>query len=610
MRRRGRSVRAGFGVKRYRRLADGAGEGSRAVSGNARPTIRNASRVLKRVILSIVRAPARSLSSKIVSFVFLTALVASLAVTWVSAQSIRTFLREKTDQRIPIVLGSVNEHLQLWYDQRELDVRTFASSSILRTNVDQAAGRERSFVEAEQFLTYVLKRFDQYRTLFVLDADSTEPLVWAGEELDLPDTVRSELRSIVDAQISAAFGLNGVRYQVVSAPIVDDSNRQLASLNSVIDLAVARAELRHDGLSRRGALYAVSDEGIVLMQTGSARSRASYSRPAPLRGTLPAVEVYELADGQSVIGSSVRFDRFNWTIAVEEPAAQLFGPAVEIVRKVVVVNVGIVLLCSAIAFQITRSVVRPIQGLSEAAVRVADGEPDVVFPENGNDEIGVLGRAFNEMIEHLGRNQIELENNRVQIEEANQKLVSRNQELQRINEVFHQLSITDELTKLHNHRFFQDHLPREMSRATRTGEPLCLILIDIDDFKRLNDEHGHSVGDAVLKKTADVMNGVVREMDLLARYGGEEFALLASQATLDGATALAEKLRMAVSQARFPVVTLEGISELSITVSIGVAAFDGDQKALFNDADRALYRAKDQGKDCVVAEAPRNAGLS
>jgi diguanylate cyclase (GGDEF)-like protein len=104
----------------------------------------------------------------------------------------------------------------------------------------------------------------------------------------------------------------------------------------------------------------------------------------------------------------------------------------------------------------------------------------------------------------------------------------------------------------------------------------------------------------VLRQAALVMNGEVRDLDLLARYGGEEFALLASHAALEGAAALAEKLRLAVSQARFPVITLEGPSVISITVSVGVAQFRGEEKALFNDADRALYRAKDSGKDCVV----------
>ena len=207
---------------------------------------------------------------------------------------------------------------------------------------------------------------------------------------------------------------------------------------------------------------------------------------------------------------------------------------------------------------------------------------------------------FDRLEKPLYINSVELEENREAIEDANLRLLAQNEELQRVNEVFLQLSITDSLTKLHNHRFFQEHLPREMKRAARTGEALCLILIDIDDFKKLNDRYGHSVGDAVLKHTAEAMNTEIRDMDLLARYGGEEFALLASQTTLEGAVALAEKLRRVVSEARFPVLALEGSSVISLTVSIGVARFRGDEKAFFNDADRALYRAKDSGKDCVV----------
>jgi diguanylate cyclase (GGDEF)-like protein len=143
-----------------------------------------------------------------------------------------------------------------------------------------------------------------------------------------------------------------------------------------------------------------------------------------------------------------------------------------------------------------------------------------------------------------------------------------------------------------------------MKRAMRTGEPLALIVIDLDDFKGLNDRFGHAVGDAVLKQVALVMSGVVREMDLLARYGGEEFALLASQTTLEGAVALAEKLRIALAHARYSVISPEGPIEFEVTASLGVAAFHGDEKAFFNDADRALYRAKEQGKDCVVAAEP------
>ena len=131
---------------------------------------------------------------------------------------------------------------------------------------------------------------------------------------------------------------------------------------------------------------------------------------------------------------------------------------------------------------------------------------------------------------------------------------------------------------------------------------MCLILIDIDDFKALNDRFGHAVGDAVLRKVAEVMNQSVRDTDLLARYGGEEFALLASDTSLEGAVALAEKVRLAISAARFSVVDLAGPQQVRITASFGVALFRGDQKTFFNCADRALYSAKAAGKDCVVAD--------
>jgi diguanylate cyclase (GGDEF)-like protein len=94
-------------------------------------------------------------------------------------------------------------------------------------------------------------------------------------------------------------------------------------------------------------------------------------------------------------------------------------------------------------------------------------------------------------------------------------------------------------------------------------------------------------------------------MDLLARYGGEEFALLASRTPLDGAVALAEKIRVAISHARFTASTPEGMVPLQVTASLGVAAFRGDEKAFFNDADKALYRAKALGKDCVVVAEAR-----
>jgi len=219
------------------------------------------------------------------------------------------------------------------------------------------------------------------------------------------------------------------------------------------------------------------------------------------------------------------------------------------------------------------------------------------------EKLQPLRRAFRELRElrwRVRRQQQELEQKQREIELANARLRDQNEELRRANEVLAQLSITDELTRLHNHRYFRDALPREMKRSLRSGQPLALVLFDVDDFKQLNDRYGHAVGDAVLCRVAEVMHSEVRASDVLARYGGEEFVLLAPNTSLSGALALAEKIRLAVGRARFRVIDLDGPAQITVTVSAGAAAFQGDDKALFNDADRALYRAKAAGKDCVV----------
>jgi diguanylate cyclase (GGDEF)-like protein len=187
-----------------------------------------------------------------------------------------------------------------------------------------------------------------------------------------------------------------------------------------------------------------------------------------------------------------------------------------------------------------------------------------------------------------------------------------NEDLRRSNEMLEQLSLTDDLTRLHNHRYFQDRLGVETRRARRSGDSLALLLMDIDDFKALNDRHGHAVGDEVLRQVGDLINLSVREIDLPARYGGEEFAVLAPRTDHEGAMTLAEKLRVAVAEHAFRIGDAGDPRAVEVTMSIGVALYDGDEKGFFNAADRALYRAKAAGKDCVVfadpAEAPPRPG--
>jgi diguanylate cyclase (GGDEF)-like protein len=126
-----------------------------------------------------------------------------------------------------------------------------------------------------------------------------------------------------------------------------------------------------------------------------------------------------------------------------------------------------------------------------------------------------------------------------------------------------------------------------------------MLVMDIDDFKLLNDRHGHAAGDEFLRQVASILQENVRATDLVARYGGEEFVVVATGTELAGAVVLAEKLRTAVAEASF--IVDESKRPRRATVSVGVAEYRGSQTDLFNSADSALYEAKAAGKNCVVA---------
>jgi diguanylate cyclase (GGDEF)-like protein len=314
--------------------------------------------------------------------------------------------------------------------------------------------------------------------------------------------------------------------------------------------------------------------------------------PPPPAGR--TVSEYRNAGGERVIGAAQPLSRLAWTVLAEEPFDQAFAPVRSVVTRIFITDILVVLLFSFLAYKITAAIVHPIEALSDGARRISRGELDLEIPDTrGNDEIGLLTRTFNDMTRKLRKNQAE-------IETAIHQLTVQKRELEQANEQLSQLSITDGLTKLHNHRFFQDHLTREIKRVQRSGDPLSMLLVDIDDFKRLNDRLGHAAGDELLTRIARIMDESMRASDLLARYGGEEFVILAANTDLTGAGTLGEKVREAVAEKSF---LLDETMRLEkVTVSVGVAQYKGDRKAFFQAADRALYRAKAQGKNCVRAE--------
>lgn len=171
-------------------------------------------------------------------------------------------------------------------------------------------------------------------------------------------------------------------------------------------------------------------------------------------------------------------------------------------------------------------------------------------------------------------------------------------------QMFHktrELSIHDELTSIYNRRFMRSRLDMEWSRSRRFDQPLSLLMMDIDNFKQLNDTYGHPFGDGVLKKIAKILLRSVRRVDTVARYGGEEFLVLLPKTAKQKAVEVAEKLRRAIERQLFA--TADGDKQVPVTLSIGVATFPVDattKEQLIDLADQALYQAKSRGRNRVV----------
>ena len=173
-----------------------------------------------------------------------------------------------------------------------------------------------------------------------------------------------------------------------------------------------------------------------------------------------------------------------------------------------------------------------------------------------------------------------------QLEEANLKLM--------------ELSITDGLTKLYNQTYFHKCLQKEAAMALRYYAPLSCLMLDIDNFKQVNDSFGHPFGDKVLRELADIIRESIRETDIASRYGGDEFFILLPQTDINGTQTLAERLRQKICNRVFRDVDRSA----NLTVSIGISAFSPamaeDKSRLLTLTDRAMYNAKVSGKNRIA----------
>lgn len=248
-----------------------------------------------------------------------------------------------------------------------------------------------------------------------------------------------------------------------------------------------------------------------------------------------------------------------------------------------------VVLAIPLGFLLVRRITRPLAELEQAMVRFARGELSVRSHTGRDDEIGRLARAFNRMADlHQQNHQRILKLNG----ELESRVAQRTRQLR-------ELAVREPLTGLYNRRYFAEMLDRCFSEAVRYDNDLTCLMMDLDDFKGINDRLGHHVGDDLLVLVANIISSQLRSSDIPARYGGDEFIILLPQTGPKRAEVLAERI-----MEKFAAETASRLPNNNLGISIGISSLLAvgakESSSLIRAADHALYRAKASGKNRIV----------
>lgn len=273
-------------------------------------------------------------------------------------------------------------------------------------------------------------------------------------------------------------------------------------------------------------------------------------------------------------------DKKKWVIKSTLSADKIYSALNYQNRLISYIALGFIFIFIILSIVLSTYITKPIKKLKNAAKSLSEGELDKRVEIDQKDEIGELSKIFNIMAD--------------KIEISFKDIMDKKSKINKQNRELKKLATRDSLTNILNRRALMEQLENAFSMAKRYNRELSLAMVDIDDFKRINDEFGHIAGDNVLKELTKAILGSLREIDIIGRYGGEEFLIIFPETDLNGAFQACSKIKNLIENLEFKNV------DIKVTVSIGVTRIDNYSiNESINKADELLYMAKSLGKNMV-----------
>ena len=523
---------------------------------------------------ALSRLRLASIRGQILGFAVLAALIPALVTALISYAQNRRALTDRVSQELVTASAQAGRESNAWLRERIYELRVFASSYVVSENL----GRRTQTGRLADFLNSVRARFGDYEELQLVDPAGT--LIASSMQKARP----MKLAKGWAKALNAARGLVSEPYWdeeahrlivVIGVPIERAGGRPLAALLARTNFTGLSKVLHALHSQASGRVYLTTADGQLIADSsgGVARAGRRGLDPRDAKRLLAAEGViltYRGIDGKDSIGSGHGLSRTSWIAVAEMPVADAYGQVTRLRNTTLLVVSSLLVVVGLIAYRMALLIVRPLDRLTAAASKVSAGDLSVDLPAGGSGEVGYLTSVFNTMVGSLRDHRAQLE----------------------------RLSNTDSLTGLSNRRHMMGALQTELERAKRSGGHFAVLMVDVDHFKKFNDEHGHQAGDEVLVRFGAALEETIRPYDCAARYGGEEFLVMLSATAEGEAVTIAQRICERVRAEPFP--------NGGVTASIGVAEYPAHGEtvdAVIGRADEALYRAKRAGRDRVVSAA-------